>query len=89
MHSGYLLSWILCVAKTMKQKEVSLQRTEEMIITDSTHRCFWSEKVKAKIKGKERMQKTKGGYGKRDKRKIGKEGKMISQNKYTYLAMAP
>ena len=35
------------------------------------------------------MEKTKGGYGKRDKRKIGKEGKMISQNKYTYLAMAP
>lgn len=64
----------------MKQKEVSRQETEEMIITNSTHRCFWSGKVKAKIKGKERMEKTKGGYGKRDKRKMGKEGKMLSHN---------
>lgn len=35
------------------------------------------------------MEKIKRRYGKRDKRKIGKEGKMIPQKEYTFLAMAP
>jgi len=35
------------------------------------------------------MEKIKGRYGKRDKRKMGKEGKTISQNEYTFLAIAP